>query len=547
MSRRYLFTVSLFVASVVQVASSQCQFRWVAVPGAEAIDGAVYASAVWDPDGDGPIEPYLAVVGDFTTIDGQSFPHIAAFRDYQWTGFAQGLGSTAYALATYHGQLYCGGQFGVRRWNGSNWETPGFGVAGTVHALAIFDDELVAGGSFSSAGGQPVLNVAKWNDTLWSQLGLGLNSTVRALEPNPNGAELVAGGLFTRSGATEVNRVARWDRVSWSALGGGSGGGFNSAVLSLKHTRDQVGNLGIVAGGNFTQTSAGVAVENIAGRFTSTWQPLVGGGLRYGGQVANAAVLTLTEFGTQPPLLIAGGHFTSAGGNVARGVAQWSGSVWNPVGANGGILGIEGTQDTSAFTICSFLGDLFLGGNFVTVDGVLSPSLARWTGKPFILQHPVDMSACAGSASVSVVVSGPGPSSFDWQILRVDGLWESLQTVPVAFECSGGGTGVAYISQLNSPSVEVTVTGCFEPQIIRCRVTNSCGMETSRLASFSFCGCYGDVDCNCTVSLEDLSVLLSNFGVLSGASREDGDTDGDGDIDLVDLSIMLSQFGLACS
>lgn len=53
----------------------------------------------------------------------------------------------------------------------------------------------------------------------------------------------------------------------------------------------------------------------------------------------------------------------------------------------------------------------------------------------------------------------------------------------------------------------------------------------------------GDVD------LTDLSVMLGNFGTLSGATCDDGDiepTGGDGDVDLTDLSIMLGGFGQPC-
>ncbi|MFN0136650.1 MAG: lectin-like protein [Phycisphaerae bacterium] len=59
--------------------------------------------------------------------------------------------------------------------------------------------------------------------------------------------------------------------------------------------------------------------------------------------------------------------------------------------------------------------------------------------------------------------------------------------------------------------------------------------------------CPGDVDGDNDVDLTDLATLLSNFGVPSGATREQGDLDGDGDVDLTDLATLLANFGLTCA
>lgn len=59
--------------------------------------------------------------------------------------------------------------------------------------------------------------------------------------------------------------------------------------------------------------------------------------------------------------------------------------------------------------------------------------------------------------------------------------------------------------------------------------------------------CTGDLNGDSSVSLADLSALLSHFGTLSGATLADGDLDGDGDVDLSDLSTLLSNFGSSCS
>lgn len=58
--------------------------------------------------------------------------------------------------------------------------------------------------------------------------------------------------------------------------------------------------------------------------------------------------------------------------------------------------------------------------------------------------------------------------------------------------------------------------------------------------------CPGDLNGDFVRDLEDLSILLANYGVPSGADAEDGDFNGDGDVDLEDLSSILAVFGTLC-
>ncbi|MBI5863478.1 MAG: hypothetical protein HZB38_02990 [Planctomycetes bacterium] len=61
------------------------------------------------------------------------------------------------------------------------------------------------------------------------------------------------------------------------------------------------------------------------------------------------------------------------------------------------------------------------------------------------------------------------------------------------------------------------------------------------------CDCPGDLNGDCTISLQDLANLLANFGSSGSATVEQGDLDGDADVDLQDLATLLSRFGAACS
>jgi Pregnancy-associated plasma protein-A len=58
--------------------------------------------------------------------------------------------------------------------------------------------------------------------------------------------------------------------------------------------------------------------------------------------------------------------------------------------------------------------------------------------------------------------------------------------------------------------------------------------------------CLGDLTGDRLVGLDDLAILLTNFGSADRVSPGEGDFDGDEDADLADLAALLSNFGLRC-
>jgi hypothetical protein len=70
------------------------------------------------------------------------------------------------------------------------------------------------------------------------------------------------------------------------------------------------------------------------------------------------------------------------------------------------------------------------------------------------------------------------------------------------------------------------------------------GFETYMLTGPDTCP---DLDGDGVVGLQDLALLLANFGVTEGAGFDDGDLDGDGDVELQDLAILLARFGGECT
>lgn len=58
--------------------------------------------------------------------------------------------------------------------------------------------------------------------------------------------------------------------------------------------------------------------------------------------------------------------------------------------------------------------------------------------------------------------------------------------------------------------------------------------------------CFGNLDGDGMVGLDDLDLVLANFGTTGGATLASGDASGDGAVDLDDLDIVLSAFGNPC-
>lgn len=142
---------------------------------------------------------------------------------------------------------------------------------------------------------------------------------------------------------------------------------------------------------------------------------------------------------------------------------------------------------------------------------------------PAISSDPADQAVCQGAGvSFSVAASGAGTLSYQW---RKDG---------------------GAIAGANSATYAIASTTAGDAGSYDCVVSNECNSSTSAAAALTICtGNVADVTGDCLVNLNDLAVVLANFGI-SGANHSDGDVNGDTVVNLSDLADVLGNFGVGC-
>jgi trimeric autotransporter adhesin len=309
---------------------------------------------------------YVYAGGLFTTAGTNTAPYIARWDGYTWSTLGTGMNNAVYALAVLGSNVYVGGFFTIvtesgkaapylARWNGNVWSTVGLGVNGQVRVLTAWGGNVYAGGDFVTAGGNAADRIARWDASNWSALGSGLDNTVYAMAVSAG--DIYVGGDFITAGNNSVNRIARWNGISWSSLGSG----MNDRVCALVML-----GTNLYAGGDFT--TAGSNTVNFIAKWNGSYWSSLGSGM-VGSQ--GSGVRALVRSGN---CLYAGGEFTQAGRVAStRGIAKWDGNSWSSLGH-----GIDGIP--YVFALAASGSDIYVGGIFNNLGGVLATNVAKWDG-----------------------------------------------------------------------------------------------------------------------------------------------------------------------
>lgn len=301
------------------------------------------------------------------------------------------------------------------------------GTDGIVYAMTEWDPDrdgpeepqLVVGGIFDKAGGLPVSGIATWDGRAWRQMEAGLTEVfsalnVRALttwDPDGDGPatrRLIAGCQadgFSRSA------VAMWDGTSWQQLGSTD---FPAALHALAAwDPDGSGPLPerLIAGGEFDYVD-GVYFKGLAQWNGSQWVPI--GPLTDISSVRALLAWDADGEGPQPARLVVGGAFLTGGSTSLNRVGVWDGIAWGDLGGgfdDGGVRALhawdrDGDGPESPILVA--------GGSFTSSNGSAVKRLGWWDGAAWqqIAGGVDDAVACFASADLD----GEGPGSCDLYI-----------------------------------------------------------------------------------------------------------------------------------
>lgn len=182
--------------------------------------------------------------------------------------------------------------------------------------------------------------------------------------------ELVVAGHYLLAAGGLGGGVLRWNGSGWAPLGVGTAGAFDLAdVRALVVHEGQ-----LVAGGAFSSVGGQPAMR-VARWNGSTWSPLAAG---LGIAIPSQYVTALAVHEGQ---LVAGGNFSHSGATPGfQNAARWTGAAWQPLGQPGGRVSSL-LVDTD--------GTLVAGG---TLLGAGAPviQVKRWTGSQWAALAPDD-------------------------------------------------------------------------------------------------------------------------------------------------------------
>lgn len=303
------------------------------------------------------------------------------FSDSDWVASSTtaGTSQTVHAVEVdASGNLYIGGSFTkvneitvnyLAKWDGSIWTTLGGpgAPAGPVYAIHCEGNDLYVAGNSLTNEGISVNYVSKWNGASWQALGSGMNGKVMDLHYWQG--NLYASGNFTTAGGVNANRVARWDGGSWNALGlGMSGGSFGGRVSTLSSSGSR-----LYAGGNFT-SAGGVMIEGLAQWDGASWSAV--------GNFAEYVRVRLAPYRDPRNTIDVRVTAMAADGNVVYvstswDLWRWDGSSWSKVGEK--LI----WSDLREYTISSIIilaEKIHISGYFDKAGDTVVNNIARWNG-----------------------------------------------------------------------------------------------------------------------------------------------------------------------
>ncbi len=292
------------------------------------------------------------------------------------------------------------------------------GGTGTLEARAFstFNGDLHVAGRFTMGGGVTVNHIARWTGASWASLLGGASSTINTLYTwdedgaGPNPPRLFLGGIFSSLNSVTISRIGRWDGASYSSLGAGLTGAVNALI-----SWDDGSGEALFAAGLFSASGTGggaIAMSRIGKWNGTTWSAL-GNAVAGGGASDAVNALAIHDDGTGEALFLGGQFITANGVSVFR-TAKWNGTNFSALNAGSVLAG-------DVFAMVPFDEDgagpnpprLFVGGAFTTITGgTPMRRIARWDGANWTAVGDGFNNGQVLALSVFDDGSGSGPALF---------------------------------------------------------------------------------------------------------------------------------------
>jgi hypothetical protein len=491
-------------------------------------------------DGSGPS---LYVGGGFGSAGGVSADEVARWDGAQWAAVGEGLGGAGFGvsrlLGTHDGSgLLALGDFkrtgeqlafSIARWDGLAWSALQRGVVENVYALA--NATLDGQRSVYAGGGQGLLD--RWDGAAWTPLEQPVGDTVFALLEHDDGSgpALFAGGRFETAGGVAANRIAKWDGTQWHALGAGLGSTDATPVYELAVFDDGRGPA-LYAGGDFGVPVVGG--QNVARWDGASWEAVASQMERSGSGAPRAVVHAMAVFddGSGPALYV-GGAFISVDGVPASNIARWDGSQWTAVGPG---------MSTDVYALATFddgTGEaLYAAGRFASIGGETFNRIARWDGAQWT---PLGTGFDNWVYGLAVFDDGTGDALYaGGRLLEVDGVaaqrvakWDGERWWPLD---GGPDDTVQRMATLHDDQGMGLYLGG--------RFTQVGGTPSLRVARWG-CPeepCPADLDADGALTLFDFLAFQNLFD----AGDHRADFDGDGELTLFDFLAFQNAFDAGC-
>ncbi len=298
----------------------------------------------------------------------------------------------------------------VARWNGVAWSPMGAGFdSSVIDLLTLPNGDLVAGGYFTTADNLPCRSIARWDGAAWRPMPgvaggvnefvwhLGLVGTThlvaagefatandgfsrgvamyplanppRILE-QPLDQQLVPGAAASFSVTASASATSfQWHRDGVALSDGARVTGATGPVLHISGvTAADAGSYACDASNSCGTTRSQLAALSARPCDAAQLQSI--GGL----PGANSEMYTIAFLSNGD--LLAGGSFTTIGGQPIRYLARWDGRRWSAMGP---------PLDAAVRTISVLPGDdIVIGGGFTTCGTEPCNRIARWNGTRWV-------------------------------------------------------------------------------------------------------------------------------------------------------------------